>query len=136
MGARKWDRRLGIRTIGLREWKGHRHYNRYEATPYKALNRLFEVYKFRKGDRVVDFGCGRGRVTFTIHHRFHVPVVGIEANAQTYEEALANKDSYRANAKHIPAPIKLKYGLAEQYRPGQAGGQSLLFLQSVFCSYI
>lgn len=116
MGARKWDRRLGIRTVGLREWKGHRHYNRYEATPYKALNRLFEVYKFRKGDRVVDFGCGRGRVTFTIHHRFHVPVVGIEANAQTYEEALVNKDSYRANAKHIPAPIKLKFGLAEQYQ--------------------
>lgn len=115
MGARKYDRRLGIRTVGLREWEGHRHYNRYEATPYEALERLFEVYKFRKGDRVVDFGCGRGRVMFSIHHRFHVPVVGIEAHEKTYAEAVANKSSYRLHAKHIEAPITLKYGLAEHY---------------------
>lgn len=115
MGARKYDRRLGIRTVGLREWDGHSHYNRYEATPYEALERLAEVYSFRKDHRVVDFGCGRGRVAFFIHNRFHVPVVGIEAHDKTYEEALANKASYRLNAKHIPVPIQLKYGLAEHY---------------------
>lgn len=115
MAARKYDRRLGIQTVGLREWEGHRHYNRYEPTPYEALERLFEAYKFRKGDRVVDFGCGRGRVAFAIHNRFHVPVVGIEAHDKTYEEALANKRSYRFNARHIPAPIKFKFGLAEHY---------------------
>ncbi len=116
MGARKYDRRLGIKTVGMREWKGHAHYNRYEATPYEALERLFESYRFQKGDRVVDFGCGRGRVAFAIHHRFRVPVVGIEAHDKTYEEALANKRSYRLKAKHIEAPIKLKYGLAEHYQ--------------------
>lgn len=116
MCARKYDRQLGIKTVGLREWEGHQHYNRYEPTPYRALERLFQAYKFRKGDRVVDFGCGRGRVTFSIHHRFHVPVVGIEAHDKTYEEALINKDSYRARASHIAAPIKLKYGLAENYQ--------------------
>lgn len=115
MAARKYDRQLGIRTVGMREWKGHRHYNRYEATPYEALERLFEAYRFQAGDRVVDFGCGRGRVTFSIHHRFHVPVVGIEAHDKTFEEALENKSSYRVRAKHIPAPIKLEYGLAEHY---------------------
>lgn len=115
MGARKFDRRLGIRTVGLREWDGHRHYNRYEPTPYKALERLFEVYRFRKGDRVVDFGCGRGRVAFSIHNRFHVPVVGVEAHEKTYEEAIANKSSYRMTASHISAPIQLQYGLAEHY---------------------
>ena len=39
-----------------------------------------------KSDSVVDFGCGRGRVAFYIHNRFHVPVTGIEANDKTYEE--------------------------------------------------
>lgn len=116
MCAREYDRRLGIKTVGLREWDGHDQYHRYEATPYRALERLFQAYRFRPGDRVVDFGCGRGRVTFAIHHRFHVPVVGIEAHAKTYEEALRNKRSYRRNAKHIPAPITLKYGLAENYK--------------------
>lgn len=115
MGERFYDRQLGIKTVGLREWDGHKHYNRYEATPYKALEELFRVYRFRQGDRVVDFGCGRGRVAFAIHHRFHVPVVGIEAHHKTFEEALNNKITYRTRAKHIAAPIKLKYGLAEQY---------------------
>lgn len=117
MAARNYDRRFGIRTVGLREWRGHTHYNRYEATPYEALEHLFQAYRFRKGDRVVDFGCGLGRVVFSIHHRFRVPVVGIEANAKTFEEALVNKQRYRtAAAKHIAAPIKLKYGLAEHYK--------------------
>lgn len=115
MCAREYDRLLGIKTTGLREWDGHQHYHRYEPTPYRALERLFQAYRFREGDRVVDFGCGRGRVTFSIHHRFQVPVVGIEAHSKTYEEALMNKRSYTRKVKHIAAPIKLKYGLAEHY---------------------
>lgn len=115
MACRRFDRKLGIKTVGLREWDGQRQYNRYEATPYEALERLFQVYRFRNDGRVVDFGCGRGRVAFLIHHRFQVQVVGIEAHDKTYEEALANKSSYRFRAKDIPAPIRLKYGLAEDY---------------------
>ena len=113
MSARKYDRRLGIKTVGLREWDNHHHYNRYEATPYEALDKLFEVYRLEETDRVVDFGCGRGRVAFYIHHRFQVSVTGIEAHDKTYEEALDNKANYRHKAKHVPAPIRLKYGLAE-----------------------
>lgn len=116
MSAKKYDRELGIRTAGLREWTGQSQYNRYEATPYEALDTLFQSYKIKKHHRVVDFGCGRGRVTFYIHRRFQVPVVGIEAHDKTYEEALDNKGSYRLKAKHIPAPIRLKYGLAEHYQ--------------------
>lgn len=115
MSAKRYDRQLGIRTVGLREWDGNSLYNRYEATPYEALDRLFQSYKFKKEDRVVDFGCGRGRVAFYIHNRFEVPIVGIEAHDKTYEEALDNKSSYRQRAKHIQAPIRLKYGLAEHY---------------------
>lgn len=116
MSAKKYDRELGIKTVGLREWAGNTQYNRYEATPYEALEALFRSYKIRKHHRVVDFGCGRGRVAFYIHRRFKVPVVGIEANDKTYEEALENKSSYRLKVKHISAPIRLKYGLAEHYQ--------------------
>ena len=115
MSARRYDRRLGIKTVGLRERDGRSHYHRYEATPYEALDSLFQAYRFRKTRRVVDFGCGRGRVAFYIHHHFHVPVVGIEEHDKTYEEALDNKSSYRQRARHIKAPIRLKYGLAEHY---------------------
>lgn len=116
MGARKYDRELGIRTVGLREWGQDSPYNRYEATPYEALDALFRSYRFRLDQRVVDFGCGRGRVVFAIHRRFQVSIVGIEAHDKTYEEALENKAAYRLRAGHIQAPIRLKYGLAEHYR--------------------
>lgn len=116
MPEKKIDRMLRIRTTGLREWRDHStEFNRYEATPYEALNQLFEVYKLKAGDKLVDFGCGRGRVPFYIHYHFRIPVTGIEVNDKTYEEALQNKMSYRQHAKHIQAPIKLKYGLAEHY---------------------
>ncbi|MDI9484309.1 MAG: class I SAM-dependent methyltransferase [Bacillota bacterium] len=116
MVAKKYDRELGIRTTGLREWTNQSHYNRYEATPYQALETLFQSYTLKRHQRVVDFGCGRGRVTFYIHRRFKLPVVGIEAHDKTYEEALANKARYRVKARHITSPIVLKYGLAEDYK--------------------
>lgn len=115
MADRNFDKLLGIKTVGIREWRGKTNYNRYEATPYKALEALFQVYKLNKNDRVVDFGSGRGRVAFYIHNRFHVPVTGIEANPTTYDEALDNKMRYRHKAKHIKAPIRFEYGLAEDY---------------------
>ena len=91
------------------------HYNRYEATPYIALDKLFETYSLDKTDELVDFGCGRGRVIFYIHNRFGIPVTGIEAHDKTYEEALRNKNAYLHRAKHIKAPIRILYGPAENY---------------------
>ncbi|NLW17727.1 MAG: class I SAM-dependent methyltransferase [Firmicutes bacterium] len=117
MAERAYDRALQIKTIGIREWKDPSlDFNRYEATPYRALDILFQHYKLRKTDQVVDFGCGRGRVAFYIHDRFQVPVTGIEANDLTYEEALLNKARYRQRAKHIKAPLRFEFGLAEHYQ--------------------
>ncbi|HZJ82433.1 MAG TPA: SAM-dependent methyltransferase [Clostridia bacterium] len=116
MGERKLDRSLYIRTSGIREWNdGTVHYNRYEATPYTALEKLFQTYKLNEGDELVDFGCGRGRVAFYIHNRFQVPVTGVEANCDTYGEAIKNKRGYMMKTKHIKAPIRFEYGTAESY---------------------
>lgn len=115
MAERKYEHMLNIRTVGLREWRNHTHYHRYEATPYQALEELFKVYKLEKDDEVVDFGCGRGRVSFYIHNRFKVPVTGVEVNDLTFEEALDNKRSYRYKASHIAAPIRFNFALAEQF---------------------
>lgn len=115
MAERKYEDMLNIRTTGLREWRNETHYHRYEATPYKALEELFKVYKLEQDDEVVDFGCGRGRVSFYIHNRFKVPVTGVEVNDLTFDEALDNKRSYRYKANHIEAPIRFNYALAEQF---------------------
>src|SRR5690606_23570833 len=112
----KYERSLRIRTAGLREWRKKVQYHRYEATPYAALDELFKVYKIDQTDEVVDFGCGRGRVSFYIHNRFHIPVTGIEVHDLTFDEALDNKARYRQGANHIPAPLRFEYGLAEHYK--------------------
>lgn len=116
MIERTYDNKLNIRTTGIREWKDPNvPFNRCESTPYQSLNQLFKSYRIKKTDQIVDFGVGRGRVTFYLHNKFHVPVTGIEVNDLTYDEAVKNKTTYRSQAKHIRAPIKIEYGLAEHY---------------------
>ena len=128
MAEERFDQKLNIRTTGLREWPGRNNpYNRYEPTPYKALETLFQNYKLDPQDQVVDFGCGRGRVTFYVHNRFQIPVIGIEANDETYDEALDNKVRYREKARHIDSPVRLKYGLAEHYEIKPADNKFYFF---------
>lgn len=114
MLERKYDQKLRIRTDGVRELDV-KHHNRYEATPYEALDTFFRVYKLHENDRVVDFGCGRGRAMFYMHHHFQVPVTGIEADDLTFEEALQNKTSYLYGRSENEPSIQFEYGLAEMY---------------------
>lgn len=128
MSEKNHDRLFRIKTTGIREWADQTvPYNRCESTPYAALDKLFKVYKLKKTDRVVDFGCGRGRVAFYIHNRFHIPVTGIEVNEKTYEEAVSNKIRYRQKARHISAPIHFEYGLAEHYQIKSADNRFYFF---------
>ena len=121
MFDRKMDRLLGIKTTGTRDWQeGIKHYHRYEATSYKALYELSRNYRFRSTDKVVDFGCGKGRVVFYLHHCFHIPVTGIEANAKTYEEAVENKVKYIRKSKKIIAPIEFVHCPAQYYKISKA----------------
>lgn len=116
MEERKIDGQLGIRTTGIREWKKEDGpYNRYEATPYKALETLFTKYSFKENDQVVDFGCGRGRVSFYIHYHFQIPVSGVENNDKTFDELLKNEEIYLRKHRHIEAPLYFEFGLAENY---------------------
>lgn len=117
MADRKIDRELLIDTTGLREWsrKEAHNYNRTESTPYLALDELFKVYKVKEGDKLVDFGCGRGRVAFYIHHVHSIPVRGVELHDLTFDELVDNKRSYKRNKNLENPPIFFEYGYADKY---------------------
>src|SRR5690625_1019927 len=116
MDERQRDLQLGIRTTGIREWKNEDGpYNRYEATPYLALDKLFDTYSLPENANLVDFGCGRGRVSFYMHNHFHIPVVGVENNDQTFDELLTNEMTYLRHHGQIEAPLYFEFGLAENY---------------------
>ncbi|TMU85189.1 methyltransferase [Bacillus sp. BHET2] len=111
-----YDKLLNIKTrqnqIGF-----HRsfHYHRYEPTPYVALEELFQQYKLKSSDRVVDFGCGKGRLNFFIHHLFQSTAIGVEMNDEFYDEAMENLTNYRQKAKVLGGTISFEHCLAEEY---------------------
>ncbi|HLR14519.1 MAG TPA: SAM-dependent methyltransferase [Bacillota bacterium] len=129
MVERTFDEALNIHTIGVREWKGkeEEQYNRYEATPYEALEMFFNQYELKQTDTLVDFGAGEGRVSFYVHNRFNIPVKGIENNDKTFEEALRNQKSYQYRGIEKDAPIYFEFGLAELYEVQPTDNRFFLF---------
>jgi len=110
------DRLLRIKTEGIREWQHQSaHYNRYEATPYVALEAFFDEYACKSSDKFVDFGCGKGRFPFYVHHHLHVSATGVEMSGQLYQEAMENLTRYMDRAKHSRAYIRFERILAEEY---------------------
>lgn len=117
MNEQYYDALLNIKTVG--EQKGFYdslHYHRYEPTPYSALEALFQQYELKSSDRVVDFGCGKGRLNFYIHHFHHAAVVGIEMNEAFYEEAMENRNRYMKKAKSSKDKIHFHCCLAQEYK--------------------
>ncbi len=107
------DLKLNITTTGTRSSSHKQHYA-YEPTPYNDLFLLFKKIKLKSSDYFVDFGSGKGRVCFLVNYLFSSSVKGIEANAHTYGDALANLKNYQTKAK-TNDKIAFHLGLAEKH---------------------
>lgn len=116
MKEKIYDAMLNINTRGeQRGFNKSLHYHRYEPTPYSALETLFKGYELKSSDRIVDFGCGKGRLVFYIHHLCGATVVGVEMNEALYKEAIENRDRYLRNNKKAKDKIHFNCCLAESY---------------------
>lgn len=111
-----YDKLLHIKTSGQQGFSDNVHYHRYEPTPYGVLERLFEWYEVKGGDCLVDFGCGKGRLNFFVHNRFHVAVVGVEMNDSFYQSAEENLRTYTLTHGPVQGQIQFHHCLAENYR--------------------
>lgn len=116
MEEQAYDRRLNIATAGNQQgFTDSLHHNRYEPTPYELLDRLFDNYSLSPGDRLVDVGCGKGRLNFYAHHVFGAETAGIEMNPVFYEEALENKKQYVKKHKNAEQKVAFYNCLAQDY---------------------
>lgn len=111
-----YDKLLHIKTGEGHELQSSPHYFRYEPTPYTALEQLFDSYKVGTDNRLVDFGCGKGRLNFFVHYLFQASVVGVEMNEDFYENTKENLASYMRRNRVINGQIQFYHGLAEDYR--------------------
>ena len=76
-----WDKLLGIKTGGRDDSGSDLYRYPYEPTPYRVLERLAKSGLIGKGDVVLDYGCGKGRVSFFLSHETRAKTVGIEYDA-------------------------------------------------------
>jgi SAM-dependent methyltransferase len=111
-----YEKLLNTKTAGVQKW-GVRSADDhpYEPTPYEALEELFNHYELRQSDRVVDFGCGKGRLPFFVHYYFKASAVGVEKNESLYRQAEDNLLRYCAKHPASPGEIRFVCASAEKY---------------------
>lgn len=117
MDERQYDRDLNIHTLGMQQgFHDTFHYNRYEPTPYELLETLFNSYPLSEKDRLVDFGSGKGRLNFLVHHLFGATTTGVEMDQGLHQQACENLEAYVQKRPAAKGKIRFTCTLAEQYR--------------------
>ena len=111
MTEREWDRKLRIKTIG-REDESSPDYSPYEPTPYPVLERLAASGILRRKHRLLDYGCGKGRVAFFMADVLGCRVTGLDYSRKLIDIARENRRTARTGDR-----VQLVCGLAEQYEP-------------------
>lgn len=96
-----WDKRLKICTVGRDDSGADQYHHPYEPTPYAVLQRLADSGLIRRGNVVLDYGCGKGRVDFFLAQRTKARTIGIEYDARIYAAAVENQKTCKAKAEFV-----------------------------------
>lgn len=87
----KWDRLLQIWTTGRDDTGADQYRYPYEPTPYPVLERLANSGYIRKGNMLLDYGCGKGRVDFFLSWQLRCRTIGVEYDERIYDKAVENQ---------------------------------------------
>ena len=93
------DAKLHIETTGRDDSLSTEHLYPYEPTSYPVLDRLIESRYIGREDRLLDYGCGRGRVPIYLNHKIGCRTIGVELMDGFYKDAVKNVGSYLRHAK-------------------------------------
>ena len=93
------DRFLKIKTNGRDDSVSTPINYPYEATPYSVLQTLANSGYINKRDKIIDFGCGKGRVDFYLAYSLKVKMIGVEFDPRLYNSALKNSQTAISSAK-------------------------------------
>lgn len=116
----KWDKLLRIKTTGRDDTRANQYNYPYEPTSYAVLERLAQSGFIKKGDVLLDYGCGKGRVDFYLSYETKAQTIGVEYDERMYQRAIANKNEAvsssktcfvltRAEAYEIPLEVNCYY---------------------------
>lgn len=99
MKEEKWDKLLQIRTTGRDDSHADQYRYPYEPTPYPVLEHLANSGYIRKGNTLLDYGCGKGRVDFFLSWQTRCRSIGIEYDERIYEKAVENQNMSSASGR-------------------------------------
>lgn len=94
MNEHEWDKLLKIKTSGRDDSNADEFRYPYEPTPYSVLEQLADYGLIRKKSKVIDYGCGKGRVGFFLNYVLGCDVKGIEYDERIYGQAVQNQKTY------------------------------------------
>ncbi|RAP44978.1 MAG: hypothetical protein BZ135_07075 [Methanosphaera sp. rholeuAM6] len=111
----KWDSKLNISTNVFDYMEEDYQNYGYDPTPYVVLEELVKLDLIKKEDTVVDYGCGKGRVSFFLNSQVGCKVMGIDHSERLLEMAKKNLEKYGKTDD-----ITFIHSKAEEYVPGEA----------------
>ena len=83
----RWARLLRIKTAGRDDSSADQYRYPYEPTPYSVLERLAGSGWIRKGNILLDYGCGKGRVGLFLSCQTRCRSIGVEYDPRIYENS-------------------------------------------------
>ena len=83
-----WDKLLHIHTMGRDDSRSDQYRYPYEPTPYSVLERLANTGYIRKGNTLLDYGCGKGRVDFFLSYQTRCYSIGVEYDDRIHAKAM------------------------------------------------
>ena len=91
--VQNWDKLLHIHTMGRDDSRSDQYRYPYEPTPYSVLERLANTGYIRKGNTLLDYGCGKGRVDFFLSYQTRCHSIGVEYDDRIHAKAMENKET-------------------------------------------
>ena len=95
----RWDKLLQIHTMGRDDSRSDLYRYPYEPTPYCVLERMANTGMIRKGNTLLDYGCGKGRVDFFLSAQTRCQSIGVEYDDRIYAKAMENKKAAASGAR-------------------------------------
>ncbi len=86
-----WDNLLHIKTTGRDDSISDLVRYPYEPTDYSVLEQLASSGYIDKSNTVIDYGCGKGRVSFFLTSQTKCHAIGVEYNPRLYQRACTNQ---------------------------------------------
>ena len=102
MKEKEWEKLLRIKTTGRDDTRSDTFRYPYEPTSYEVLERLANTGIIGKNNTLLDYGCGKGRVSIFMAYQTKCHSIGIEYDERIFKAA-------EVNVKHAALKFRITW---------------------------